>query len=341
MSVFKILIGAVVVVVLLYFIMTLFVLPKSDIFTPIANSTKSALLQPGNPVCGNVNLPKNFSMTNFQLQNNSALKDLNIFFWLNSFNSEPIISANFESGIILKTKSALPQEDYCVTCYPGIIFYDIPIMNLKNEDYFCQVSFGKKLLSISANLSILPDTLKQGDLKLSNPFYKSSLNPDEYNYYFFVIPTNSKSNFSLTDLVGLKFGNELEYEQVKKFSYSEINEKDVLNIALPNAGNKLIVQAIIGKNKNPFSLEPMLSADFSVSSVEVLPNKEYQSQNCVATTMQKEYKNLEKNMCVVYNKCEGCSLPTYCAEAWKEKGVDAESKQKDFAISYLPIEECN
>lgn len=340
MSVFKLLIGVVVVVVLLYFILTLFVLPKPDILTPIANSTKVALLKAGEPVCGIVNLPKDFSLTSTQLQNNNIMKDLNIFFWLTSFNANSKTSSLPNEVFVLKTDSAMAQENYCVTCYPGSIFYDVPEINtLQGKDYFCQVSFGKKLLPVSAELPILQDYLQQGDLKLQNPFYKNSLNSEVYDYYFFIIPTQPKTNFNLSDLSGL--GNNIEIEHMKKFSSTEINEKELLNISLPNAGPKLIVQGIVGKNKTPFSLEPMLPALFSVNFVEILPNKEYQSENCIATTSEKQYKNFEKNLCVVYNKCNNCSLPTYCAEAWQKKGTDAESKTKDYATSYLPIDECS
>lgn len=337
-DVFKLVITAAVFIVLLYFVLTLFVLPKTNFYPSLTNSVKSAMLQPGVPVCDKITLPKNTTILTNIILERPELKDLSMFLWFSKSgeSANPQISLAVNDAFVLKSDSGLAGLDFCSVCYPGFLFSDVPELATIEKDFFCQIVFGKQLFQLQLNFPPVQDSVKQGALVLPNTLTNL---PESYNYYLFLISKPTKQTITLSDLAGLKMNEDTKLESVFKFSAKELQSKQNITLTFPNTGPKIIVQAVVGENRNPYN-GIILPAKFSVVSTEVLPNIEYQSQGCTATTSEKQYKNFTKNKCVVYNKCEGCSLPTYCADAWKVKGIDAESKTKNYAISYLPIDEC-
>jgi len=334
-NIFKLLIAAIVFGVLLYIILTLFVFKSSDHYLEISKTLKSATFKAGEPTCSKVDIKKGDFLTTNNLIGATYLKDLKIFVWF-SGNNKNFELIPKENGFSFLAKENFKQLDFCVICYPGILLTEYPDLNniLENNDLFCGISFGSKLVLLNYDLHTFNSQELQGE-HILNTNIKTL--PVGYTYKIFVLNNEKNQTVSKDSLSYLKQTKDIFSDAIYSFDSKALPN---VKFDIPKAGEKLILQAVMQLGVNPY-LNLILPAQFKVQAVDVQQNEDYQKIDCKSTTSEKKYKNYEKNKCVVYNYCEGCTLATYCSDVWNAKGQAVEPESAKYAISYLPIESCD
>lgn len=316
----------------MYIVLGLFVFPKSDPYSNVALTINNAIQSPGDPNCSSLNLSKDQSINTTVLLNKEQLSNLKLFVWFETTNPK---------YTVFKTKdysSFNPNQNvkelyFCSICYPGIIFNQNSNMSdvLQGHDLFCEVVFGTKFMPLEYNFDVFNKTEDQGFKEI----LVSKL-PDGYYLSYFVLNNENRELINKDNLAYLELSPDKQIDFSKFFSSKEFGLKN--QIELSKAGDKIILQAILPGNLNPFS-GIILPAKFSIDSINVLPNDKYQSKECKPTTIDKQYIDMDKQMCLVYNNCEGCGvIAEYCANAWKNSGIIVEPVSPEYAISYTTLD---
>ena len=331
-SVFKLLIAVIVFGALIYIILNLFVFPKNDPYAELAKTVKHAMTDAGKPICSKIDLSKNTNINTKALQKTDFLANDSIYIWFSSLTPK-INATTLDESSSLFLNDSFKQLDFCAICFPGIIFKDysdlLDILNKNNN--MCELIFGKELLPLNNVLEQFNKDEQQGFRKIS---FKNNL-PTGYIYTIYVINNEKNQTVSKNNL---SFFNEIDNKSFEKIYYFDNAVKDI-NIELPKAGEKIVFQAVMQKNRNIFA-GPLLPIEFEINAINVIPNDDYQMFNCKTTKQESLGKDFDLQKCLVYNYCEGCNLASHCVKAWQNKEIDSEAVSKDYSKSYLPFNQC-
>jgi len=330
-SVFKLLIALIVAGLLLYIIFQLFVFPKSDPYLDITSTITKAITVPGDPVCSKLSLNKEQSLNTNALLQSPSLSSLKLFVWFNTTTDKYTIFKSKEYSVF-NTKDSAKDLDFCSICYPGLLFSSNTNMQdlLNNKNIFCEIVFGTKYSELQYNFNLLNDTENQGVKNIS-----ITSMPEDYYFAFFILNNENKEIINNENLAYLNLSPKKQIEYSRFFSNKDVGLEN--NVELSKSGLKIILQAILPNNLDPFS-NIIYPAKFFVKTLEVLPNNEYQSKTCVPTKTEKQYIDMDVQLCVSYNYCDGCIMADQCADAWNKSGIFVEPVSPKYAKSYSGLE---